>query len=195
MGWGLRKRLCKSRVRLNVLRAKFLNFLFGFEEVAMFIRKLDKASIQAILREFGAHVGRNCDIESGLVIHRASKDFRNLSVADNCHLGKDVFLDLTAPIQIYDSCTISMRCVLLTHFDPGCAQIGQPNCKPHAAGVEIGPHTYLGAGVIVLPGVRIGRGSVVGAGAVVTEDVPSGSLAVGVPARIIRRIDMGEESG
>jgi acetyltransferase-like isoleucine patch superfamily enzyme len=39
----------------------------------------------------------------------------------------------------------------------------------------------------VSKGVRIGRGAVIGAGAVVTEDIPEDSIAVGVPAKVIRR--------
>jgi len=46
---------------------------------------------------------------------------------------------------------------------------------------------WLGAGVIVLNGVTIGRGAVIGAGAVVTKDVPPYSVAVGVPAVVVRR--------
>ena len=45
---------------------------------------------------------------------------------------------------------------------------------------------WIGAGAIVLEGVRIGRGAVVAAGAVVRSDVPSGMIAAGVPARVIR---------
>ena len=51
---------------------------------------------------------------------------------------------------------------------------------------------WLGLNVQVLDGVRIGRGTVVGAGAVVTKSLPSDSVAVGVPARVIRR--RGEEA-
>jgi len=53
--------------------------------------------------------------------------------------------------------------------------------------VEIGDGAWLGENVVVCPGVRIGRGAVVGANAVVTEDVPDFSLAVGAPARVVRR--------
>ncbi|MDR3775314.1 MAG: DapH/DapD/GlmU-related protein [Terracidiphilus sp.] len=49
---------------------------------------------------------------------------------------------------------------------------------------------WLGTGSIVLPGVHVGRGSIIGAGAVVTENIPPMSVAVGVPARVIRTITL-----
>ncbi len=55
-----------------------------------------------------------------------------------------------------------------------------------AEGIVIENDVWIGAGAIVLDGVRIGRNSVIGAGAVVTRDVPPYSLAVGVPARVIK---------
>jgi acetyltransferase-like isoleucine patch superfamily enzyme len=53
-------------------------------------------------------------------------------------------------------------------------------------GITLGDGVWLGAGARVLDGVRLGRGVVVGAGAVVTSDLPDGSVAVGVPARVVR---------
>jgi len=49
----------------------------------------------------------------------------------------------------------------------------------------IGQDVWLGSSVIVLGGVTVGDGAVVGAGAVVNKDIPSYSVAVGVPAKII----------
>jgi acetyltransferase-like isoleucine patch superfamily enzyme len=52
--------------------------------------------------------------------------------------------------------------------------------------ITIEDDVWLGFGVIVLSGVRIGRGAVVGAGSVVTQSIPDGGIAVGVPARVIK---------
>ncbi len=60
-------------------------------------------------------------------------------------------------------------------------------------GIALADNVWLGAGVKVLDGVRIGSNVVVGAGAVVTEDLPEGAVAAGLPARVIRRRDGGGE--
>lgn len=56
------------------------------------------------------------------------------------------------------------------------------------APVEIGDGAWLGENVVVGPGVHIGRGAVIGANAVVLEDVPAHGVAVGAPARVVRRL-------
>ncbi len=53
--------------------------------------------------------------------------------------------------------------------------------------IVIEDDVWLGMGVKVMDGVRIGRGAVVGANAVVTKDIPPYSIAVGVPARVVRK--------
>jgi acetyltransferase-like isoleucine patch superfamily enzyme len=57
-----------------------------------------------------------------------------------------------------------------------------------ARGIVIEDGCWIGAGAIVLDGVTIGRGSCIGAGAVVSKSIPAHSLAVGVPARVIRNL-------
>ena len=54
--------------------------------------------------------------------------------------------------------------------------------------IVINDYAYIGIGAIILPGVTIGKGSVIGAGAVVTSDIPPYSIAVGVPAKVIKSL-------
>lgn len=64
--------------------------------------------------------------------------------------------------------------------------------RKHRTTIEDG--AYIGSDSMLVAPVRIGRGAVTGAGAVVTKSVPPGTVAVGVPARVIRRLD-GRRSG
>ena len=51
--------------------------------------------------------------------------------------------------------------------------------------IYVGEHTFIGTGVIIMPGVTIGKRCVIGVGAVITRDIPANSVAVGVPAKVI----------
>jgi acetyltransferase-like isoleucine patch superfamily enzyme len=59
--------------------------------------------------------------------------------------------------------------------------------------IVIEDDVWLGMGVKVMDGVHIGRGAVIGANAVVTKDIPPYSVAVGVPARVIRKREHHDE--
>ncbi|MCI8396870.1 MAG: acyltransferase [Clostridia bacterium] len=54
------------------------------------------------------------------------------------------------------------------------------------ANVVIGNHVWIGTRAIIMKGVNIGEGAIIGAGSIVTKDIPANSIAVGVPARVIR---------
>lgn len=54
--------------------------------------------------------------------------------------------------------------------------------------VTIGDNVWIGGNVVINPGVTIGNGCVIGSGSVVTKDIPDNSIAVGNPARVIRKI-------
>ena len=59
--------------------------------------------------------------------------------------------------------------------------------KESKGGIIIEDNVWIGAGVYVLNGVKIGRDSIIGVGAVVTKNIPEFSIAVGVPARVIKK--------
>lgn len=58
--------------------------------------------------------------------------------------------------------------------------------------VTIGDDCWIGGQVVICPGVTIGEGSVIGAGSVVTKDIPENTLAVGNPAKVIRKLNENE---
>lgn len=73
-------------------------------------------------------------------------------------------------------------------YEPGHAEVDpehRPLTEPQPVVLE--PHVALGVGVIVKPGVTIGERAYIGAGSIVTKDIPARSLAVGAPARVVRR--------
>lgn len=97
-----------------------------------------------------------------------------------------VALDICA-ITIGDDVQIGPGVQLLTPthpIDPGERRAKIESGRP----ITIGDNVWLGGGVIVCPGVTIGENTVVGAGAVITRDLPAGVVAVGNPARVMRRV-------
>lgn len=62
---------------------------------------------------------------------------------------------------------------------------------PTEKAVSIGSGSWLGTGVVILPGARVGRNAVIGAGSVVTGEIPDHAVAVGSPARVIKRYRPG----
>ena len=57
------------------------------------------------------------------------------------------------------------------------------------APVVIGDNVYTGVDVTIMPGVKIGNNCIIGAGSIVTHDIPDNSVAVGIPAKVIKTID------
>ncbi len=109
-------------------------------------------------------------------------------------LGREVYINQGASVVASESITIGDRVRIGDHAaihdsDYHAVSAELPvRVKP----IVIEDDAWIGRGAIVMPGVRIGRGSVVAAGAVVTRSVPPGSLAAGVPARVIRELDIPE---
>jgi len=146
-------------------------------------------AIAGLLRALGAQIGPDVDLRHPLHIHNPQDRFRELSIGARSHIGKDCFLDLTAPITIGAEVTLAMRVTLTTHLDTYLSPLRFGPYPSAWEPVVIEDGAYIGAGAIILKGVRIGRCSMVAAGAVVREDVLPYTVVGGVPARVIKRLD------
>ena len=162
----------------------------GLPGVLELVERNEGSAVVSVLRAKGATVGESVRILKGLVLYNADKDFSNLRIGNRVHIGREVFLDLAAPVTLGDRTTISMRCTLITHMDPGDSTSVAASRARARAGIELCEDAYLGAGAMVLCGVRIGRRAVVGAGAVVVREVPDDTIVAGVPAARISRRDV-----
>lgn len=113
---------------------------------------------------------------------------RNSSVWYNSVLRGDM-----APIVIGDETNI--QDLSMVHVDEGVpCTIGRRVGVGHRVilhGCTVEDECLIGMGSIILNRARIGTGSVIGAGAVIPEgvEIPPGSLVMGVPGRVIRRVD------
>ena len=104
-------------------------------------------------------------------------------------------------IEIGDHVLFGSRCYVTDHSHgvyKGTRQDGPdsiPCDRPLTEDGEviIGDNVWVGDNTVILPGVHIGRGAIIGANSVVTHDIPSATIAVGVPARPIKMWD--EELG
>ena len=143
-----------------------------------------RAARMAVLSELLGHVGDGAAIlprfvcDYGFNIRLGARSFVNYDA---------IFLDV-APIEIGADVQIAPRVQLLTADHPleaGPRRAGMESGRP----IRIGDGAWLGGGVIVCPGATVGENTVVGAGAVVAGDLPAGVLALGAPARVVRRLD------
>jgi acetyltransferase-like isoleucine patch superfamily enzyme len=188
VGLGFRKKIRDFRVWSSIIVSTVIFNLEDLDEVALFVRRLGKCSAREVLRKFGAQIENGSELECGLIIHNASGNFSNLVVKKDCHIGKDVFLDLKAPIIMHEGSTVAMRVTILTHMDMGKSGPFVHRFEKYSKAVEIGPKAYIGAGAIILPGVRVGEQTVVGAGALVNRDVTARTVVAGVPAKQIGEV-------
>lgn len=135
-----------------------------------------------VLRRLLGEVGTGCWVEApfhcdyGAHIRFGSRVYVNMAC---------IFLD-AASITLGDDVQIGPGVQLLTSDHPRDA-LERTRGLESALPISIGARSWLGGGVIVLPGVEIGADVIVGAGSVVTRPLETGVVAAGNPCRVISR--------
>jgi acetyltransferase-like isoleucine patch superfamily enzyme len=110
-----------------------------------------------------------------------------LRIGDKCVFGKDNTVNCYLDVE-FGAATLVADWVYVCDFDHVFGDVTVPIKDQGIAKspVRIGPDVWIGAKASVLRGVTIGRGCVVAAHALVNRDLPPFSVAVGVPARVVR---------
>ncbi len=141
----------------------------------------------------GTLIGPGVALSAGMVPGQECITDPVVSIGDRCLIGKGSGIVGHFCIEIGDDVWTGHH-VYITDQNHGYEDIDVPisrQSQPERS-VRIGNGSWLGHGTIVLPGVTIGDHVVIGANSVVTHDIPSNSVAVGSPARVIRRHVDGE---
>jgi acetyltransferase-like isoleucine patch superfamily enzyme len=165
-------------LRYLLLRLRYRNFRVGlfFVDRGADIRIGPAARVRfgrgtRFMRDFSGHfygevtIGANVFFNRGcnIVVHEA------LFIGDNCLFGEMV--------SIHDENHVAGR---------GPEPLSSRGFL--TAPVVIGANVWVGAKATIVPGVHIGNNAIIGANAVVTRDVPANTVAVGIPARVVREI-------
>jgi acetyltransferase-like isoleucine patch superfamily enzyme len=143
------------------------------------------------LREGRLEIGPNTLLEPHVWI-TAPGDAR-VRIGAGTFLNIGVMVAAAGLVEIGDHCMLANGCVV-TDADHRFDDSAQPvtwQGFTSAGPTRLGDNVWLGAHVVVTSGVTIGDRCVIGANSVVTDDVPAGTIAAGVPARVLRAIDFG----
>jgi len=167
--------------------ARLLNLIYGYEAINLILRITPSFLTIAVLRNFGATIGTGVRIQTPLLIHNADQTepiYTNLTVGNDCYIGRDCLFDLMGKISIGNKVTISHRAVLNTHTDAGKSPLRNKQLKVSKGDIKILDGVYLGSNVTVLESVVIGSQSIIGAKSLVNRDIQDHVIAFGVPCKV-----------
>ncbi|QCX29196.1 acyltransferase [Nocardioides jishulii] len=140
----------------------------------------------------GTMIGRQCSLAVGYGPDDPGAPARGLVIGERCVIGARATITAHESVVIGDDVWFGQDVYISDanhgYQDPETPiglQFGQHDP------VEIGSGSWIGRGAVILPGTRIGRNVVVGAGSVVRGVVPDHTVVVGVPARVVRRLEPG----
>ena len=134
-----------------------------------------------VLKElFGDNIGENSMVQAPL----SGAALDRLKIGNNVFINSNCLAMARGGITIEDDVMLAANVQLLSNnHDEYDRQVLL--CKP----IHIKKGAWIGAGASILPGVTIGEYAIVGAGAIVTKDVGDYEVAVGVPAKIVNKLD------
>ena len=113
-----------------------------------------------------------------------------LQLGENCKIGDNVHFVASQQVTVGDNCLLASH-IFISDTNHGTGSddpTTPPDDRPLTGNpVSIGDNVWIGEGVAVLPGAKIGDGCIIGAHAVVKGEIPPYTVAVGAPAKAIKK--------
>ena len=115
----------------------------------------------------------------------------NFNASDFCHIGATNYIEIGKDVLFGSKVYVTDHGHGIYSGKNQSSPVRPPALRPldNDKKVIIGDNVWLGDNVVVLPNVTIGKGCIIGANSVVTKDIPEYSIAIGVPAKVIKRYD------
>jgi acetyltransferase-like isoleucine patch superfamily enzyme len=172
---------------------------FAYQRVSIFasIRSLNRIQLgNDVLVEAHACLDASSDLATSIWIGNNTAIRRyalvqawggSIKIGANCSINSFCCLYGTGGIFIGDFVRIADHTVIVASehiFERKDIPIAEQGFS--VKGIHIEDNVWIGAHVVIQDGVTIGTGSIIGSGAIVTRDIPSWSIAVGVPAKVVR---------
>lgn len=177
-----------ARKLYYMLHNGFRTFGFGsFGSYSMFFKPL------RVIGKKNIYIGNNCWIYKNARLETVSKWgaqqlHGELHIKDGVSFEQGCHIVAASKLVIEEGCTISANVYISdcghSHEKPNQDVMKQ---ELNVKSVYIGKNSFIGYGACVLSGAHIGQGCIIGANAVVKGTIPDYSIAVGVPAKIIKQ--------
>lgn len=153
-------------------------------------------------------IGNNVTIDDNCLLDAKGRSNNGIRIATGVFLGRNSILsckngDITlglnvnigfnceifsgSQVTLGNGTLVAAYCYFIGgDHDPQDVEASVTEQGSRSAGIEVGENCWFGAGVKTLDGMSVGRNSIIGAGAVITKPLPAYSVAVGIPAKVIR---------
>ncbi len=176
------KQMAKSQYRRVVVHLVNLvqKNLLGDDIISVRLRMLT-------LRMISTQYGRNARVMGGCDIRGM-----RLKMGDGVFVNRNCYFDLAGEVMLGNNVGIGHGVTFITSVH----EIGPPENRLgdslHAQPITVKDGAWIGANATILPGITIESGAVVAACSTVTKDVRANELVAGVPAKLIRTLDINE---
>ena len=164
---------------LKAERAKAKDLCYEYNQ----LRPSDQAGHQRVMKQLLGKTKENFTIEPPFWCDYGY----NIEVGENFYANHNLIILDGAKVIFGDNVFIAPNCGFHTAGHPIDHERRNQGLE-YAYPIIVGDNVWIGAGVQVMPGVTIGSNVVIGGGSVVVKDIPSNSVAVGNPCKVIRTI-------